>query len=381
MTEHECKPVQARGRPAKLQAAQIEVIRRLVSQHPQCTVNELAQLLAKDSGVRVSTVTLTKGLKQAGIVRVKPEAQVGYAQAEATTPRRYGYTAQHRDAGDAQRYATSLSDAEWALVCDLFESAPAHAGKPPTYSRRVMVDACCYVVRTGCSWRLLPKSFPHWDSVYKTFRRWSEQGRFERMHDRLREQWRQRAGRDVAPTIAVLDSQSTRGSPQGGPSGFDAGKRVKGRKRNVVVDSMGLVLAVVVTAASVQDRDGARPAMAIACAKYTSIETLFVDSAYAGQCAQYLQQEHGLTVQVVRHPGNRSVGRWHDQQLPLFEAHATRAFTALPMRWIVERTHAWVERARRLVMHHDRRLDVSTAWVWLSEARRLMRGLTTVHAA
>jgi transposase len=113
------------------------------------------------------------------------------------------------------------------------------------------------VVRTGCSWRMLPKGFPPWQNVYRTFRRWSEQGKFEQMHDRLRTQWREREGRAGAPTAAVLDAQSTRGSPQGGDTGYDAGKKVKGRKRHLVVDTLGLLLAVSVTAASVQDRDGA----------------------------------------------------------------------------------------------------------------------------
>jgi len=181
--------------------------------------------------------------------------------------------------------------------------------------------------------------------------------------------------RNEGPTAAVLDAQSTRSSPQGGLKGFDAGKRIKGRKRNVVVDTTGLLLAVVVTSASVQDRDGALPAVANACAKYPSIATLFADSAYAGQCAQHLQAQHGLTVNIVRHPANRNVGRWQDTQMPLFQVEPTRAFVSLPKRWIVERTHAWIERARRLVMHHDRLADVSAAWVWLTEGRRILRNL------
>jgi len=128
---------------------------------------------------------------------------------------------------------------------------------PPRYSRRALVDACCYVVRTGCSWRMLPNEFPPWKNVYGTFRRWAAEGRFEAMHDRLRAQWRACEGRSSAPSAAVLDAESARSSPQGGPSGFDAGKKVKGCKRNLVVDTLGLLLAVSVTTADVQDRDGA----------------------------------------------------------------------------------------------------------------------------
>lgn len=365
------------GRPRKLQEEHIAQLRKLTKAQPASTLEELADLLFHATGLRVSDVTLASALKDAGIFRVKPKRAAGYAQPPSAGAKRYGYKPEHRDAGDEDRYATNMTDAEWALVSDLFESTAGGVGKPSTHSRRVMLDACNYVVRTGCAWRLLPKTFPRWEVVYKTFRRWTAQGRFERMHERLRGEWRRRAGKPQAPSVAVLDSQSTRGSAQGGVSGFDAAKRVKGRKRNVVVDSMGLVLAVCVTAASVQDRDGALPVMAQACAKYPSIATLVVDSAYAGQCARQMRDEFGLKVNVARHPANRNVGHWHDSQLPLFtQPTATLAFSVMPMRWVVERTHAWIERARRLVVHHDRRTDVSASWVWLSEARRLLRGLT-----
>ena len=200
------------------------------------------------------------------------------------------------------------------------------------------------------------------------------------MHDRLRQQWRQRQGKQEQPSAAVLDAQSTRISPQGGESGFDAGKKVKGRKRHLIVDTLGLVLAVSVTAASVQDRDGAHPVVAAAMHKYPSIETVFVDTAYAGQCAQTISQIEGVQVQVVRHPGNKNVGRWmHQSQADLFISAppAKQGFVILAKRWVVERTHAWNEKARRLIMHHDRLTTVSEAWVWLTEARMLLRRLTT----
>jgi transposase len=263
------------------------------------------------------------------------------------------------------------------LVKDLFERG-GERGLPARISRRRLVDACCYVVRTGCAWRLLPKEFPHWDNVYKTFRRWSLQGRFEAMHDRLRRMWREREGREETPTAAILDAQSTRASPQGGPSGFDAGKKVKGRKRNLVVDTLGLVLAVTVTAASLQDRDAGTGAIRRATEKYPTIQRLYADSAYAGQWAAAVQANHGIAVEVVRHPANRQIGRWAAEgQEDLFSTQATATgFTVLPKRWVVERTHAWNERARRLIMHHDRLTTVSETWVWLAEARLLARRLT-----
>lgn len=194
-------------------------------------------------------------------------------------PKRYGYTPAHRREAADRDYSCCLTDAEWALVADLFEHRSGGRGMPPRLDRRALVDACCYVLRTGCAWRLLPKSFAAWTTVYKSFSRWAARGVFETMQDRLRQQWRQRLERQAKPSAAVLDSQATPHSPQGGEAGFDVGKKVKGRKRHLVVDTLGMLLAVTVTAASVQDRDGAPAVVAQACAKLPSLKVLFVDGA------------------------------------------------------------------------------------------------------
>lgn len=198
------------------------------------------------------------------------------------------------------------------------------------------------------------------------------------MHDRLRTQWRDREDSDENPSAAILDSQSTRSSSQGRDSGYDAGKKVKGRKRSLRVDTLGLLLAVCISAASVQDRDVADDVVAYSKEKYPSLNTLFVDSAYAGKWAQRMHQTHTVDVQVIRGPNNRRAGQWHSEQGGLFTAvPAPTGFVVMPKRWVVEWTHAWNERARRLIMHHDRLLAVSDAWVWLAEARMIARRLTT----
>jgi len=365
------------GRPPKIQADDVAHLVAIVQSDPTGTLDEIRQQFQRRSGIDVHAQTIVTTLRKHGIRRVASHEAVVVEMAEPG-PRRYGYNEAHRRHAPEQTYPSCLTDAEWALVHDVFEN-PGGRGLPPKVSRRTLVDACCYVVRTGCAWRMLPQHFPRWQNVYRTFRRWSEQGRFERMHDRLRGQWRERESRREQPTAAVLDAQSTRISPQGGASGFDAGKKVKGRKRHLIVDTLGLLLAVSVTAASVQDRDGAHPVVASAMAKYPTLETLFVDSGYAGQCAQTVSQRHDLRVQVVRHPANRNVGRWVDDKQPdLFAVQAdTQGFVVLAKRWVVERTHAWNERARRLIMHHDRLTQVSEAWTWLTEARLLLRRLTT----
>lgn len=359
--------------PAKaaIQGKDLDLLREMVREMRGATLIELCAQLHQRTGISVSTVTMHATLRRAGLERVKAGAP-GQA---ATAAKRYGYTERHRRAGavaDAG-YLSSLTDAEWALAADLFELPKGSRGRPATYERRHMVEACCYVLRTGCSWAMLPKSFPPWLTVHKTFSRWAAQGKFEALQGRLAEQWRQRMGRQAQPSAAVIDSQSNRISPQGGTSGFDAGKKVKGRKRHIVVDTLGLLLAVSVTAASVQDRDGATNAVASACARHPRIQTLFADTAYAGRCAQAIEREHAISVQIVRRPSKR--GEWDDPQASFWPQIA--GFVVLPKRWVVERTHAWLERCRRLVMHHDRSPAHAGAWAWMSQAVMLLNRLTT----
>lgn len=360
------------GRPKAFTEADHPRLSDIASKNPCATLVELTAIIEKELDRSAHFSTVRKALNEAGVRRVKPVLE----KSEEVTPPRYGYTDKHRAHAQEQRYSSCLTDEEWALVSDIFENE-GRRGAPPTQSRRTMVDACCYVVKTGCSWRMLPNDFPHWDNVYKTFRRWGAEGKFEEMHDRLRAQWRQREGRQSGPSAAVIDAQSTRISPQGGVSGYDAGKKVKGRKRNLVVDTLGLLLAVTVTSAAMQDRDAAHDAVAIAQQKYPSIKKLYVDGGYAGQCAQRLRDEHALDVEVVRHPANKNGGRWQASGQGDFFPVQVRAdgFKILPKRWVVERSHAWNERARRLVMHHDRLIETATTWVWLANARYLLRRL------
>ena len=353
------------------------MLRAITRDMPRSSLDEVTRELARRSGAEVCTVTVRKALRAAGIERVKPVRRAGErAVTQGTAPARYGYTAAHRRSDGVNGANTDLTDAEWALVADLFER-DGQRGAPPRYERRQVVNACNYVVRAGCAWRLLPKAFPPWSAVYMSFKRWAAAGTFEAMHDRLRQQWRDRVGKAPEPTAAIIDAQSTRGTAQGGDNGFDAGKKVKGRKRHLVVDTLGLLLAVTVTAASVQDRDAAPAVVAQACAKVPGLKKLYTDSAYGGQCAFAIEKTHGISVEVVRHPGNRATGTWHDAQQPLWPDIVPKGFVVQAKRWVVERTHAWNERARRLTMHNDRSNWAPVAWVWLVEARILATRLAT----
>ena len=370
------KEVDLGGRPPALKPEHVVLLRTIVLETPHATLGELAAELQRRGSVRVCESTIRRSLRAQGIVRLIPKRK-GYeapGSGEAGH-KRYGYTIAHRRQTGLQ-YSTDLTDAEWALVADLFERPAGQRGTPAHYERRELVNACCYVLRTGCAWRLLPLNFAPWQAVYKAFVRWVELDAFEQMHDRLRQQWRLRMGRHAQPSAAVIDAQATRSSAQGGESGFDAGKKVKGRKRHIVVDTLGLLLAVIVTAASVQDRDGAAQVVAQACRKAPTIERLYTDAAYGGHCAHAIEQAHDIRVEVVRRPGNRSTGTLHDPRQSV-QPPPTAGFVVQPKRWVVERTHAWGERWRRMVMHHDRKTSISTAWVWLAEARLLLNRLAS----
>jgi putative transposase len=359
------------GRKPSLRAEHVVVLRAITTEQPRSSLDEVTRELFRRTAVKVSTVTVRKALREAGIERLKPLRRAGErAAVQGASPKRYGYKPAHRRSDGPSGMNTDLTDAEWARVSDLFERDGGR-GTPARYERRHMVNACCYILRTGCAWRLLPKTFPPWQAVYKAFSRWAAAGVFELLHDRLRQQWRERVGKAPDPTAAIIDAQSTRSTAQGGGTGFDAGKKVKGRKRHLVVDTLGLLVALTITAASVQDRDAAGEVVAAACAKVPGLLKLYADGAYGGKCAQAIQTAHDISVEIVRHPGNRSTGTWQDAQQPLWPETVAKGFVVQAKRWVVERTHAWNERARRLVVHHDRSNWAPIAWVWLAEARIL----------
>ena len=377
------EPKQSQTGPApSLGAPERAIVERLCREDPQVPVETLAERLSAAMGRGVAVPTLRRFMGRWGIRRVRPastclpEASVdGSSQSPSKV---YGYGEQHRRDDDPRRYPSSLTDAEWELIGDIFENASG-AGRPEIYPRRSMVDAAIYVVRSGCSWRMLPKDFPPWNHVYVTFRRWSAEGRFVEMQHRLRDMWLEREGLPTQPTEALIDSQTVQTSENGGPKGYDSGKKRRGRKRHLVTNTIGLLLAVSIQTADIQDRDGADDVFAKAMSEHPTLATLYADAGYAGRCAKHLQHTHGVDVRVMRRADDRN-GRWETRQaeLPFEQA---RAFKPIPKLWVVERTHAWNVRPRRLTKDFDRLPEVTESWVWFAQARLLANRLTALSPA
>lgn len=205
------------------------------------------------------------------------------------------------------RYPTDLTDAEWALVRPFIPEPVRYPNlEEPKYSRRDVLDAIFYRERTGCQWRNLPHDFPPWKQVFEYYRKWRDNGVISALHDALRAKVRQQTphadgtARAQAPTVCIVDSQSTKTTEEGAQNrGFDAGKKVKGRKRHLVVDTLGLLLALHVTAASVQDRDGALPVVKDASRQFSSLQVVFMDGAYRGEVKSRIEEETGMEVRIV----------------------------------------------------------------------------------
>lgn len=247
---------------------------------------------------------------------------------------------------DRNAYPSDLTDEQWAVIEPLIP-APRSGGRPAVHSRRRIVDAILYVNRTGCAWRQLPHDFPPWATVFWYFKRWRQDGVVDRLHDALRDRVRDAEGRDPMASAGCIDAQSVKGADTVGAAvrGFDAGKKINGRKRHIVVDTMGLLLLVVITCAGVQDRDGARTLLEKVKMAMPSLSLVWADGGYAGKLVEWAEQVAHITVEIVRKP------------------LGIRTFQVLPRRWVVERTFSWIVKCRRLDHDYERLPETSEAMI------------------
>jgi len=203
----------------------LAVIEDIVTANPYMNRDEVVEAFMIGTGKRVSAPTLARAMAAAGIWRQRPVLTSTRPHSDGPERRKTRYEPHHRAEREGGLYPSSLTDAEWMLLRPIFEEATDSRGRPAVHDRRTMLDAIFYVVRTGCSWRMLPADFPAWQAVYATFRRWSYQGRFERMGDQLRQMWRQREGRHPEPSAGIVDSQSAKTTEKGGPAASTGTRR------------------------------------------------------------------------------------------------------------------------------------------------------------
>jgi putative transposase len=257
-----------------------------------------------------------------------------------------------------QEYPSDLSDGQWRLIQRLLPKWSGRGRRP--ICRRWVINAILYIARTGCQWRQLPHDFPHWKTVYNIFWTWRNSGIWERIHSRLREKVRQAAGKKPTPTAAVLDSQSIRTAEGGEERGYDAGKKITGRKRHLAVDTLGLVLAVVVHGASWQDHDGAIFVLSKLEQQFRRLQVVFADSAYGRRgLPDWVRKTFGWILQTVLRP----VG--------------VKGFMVLPKRWIVERTFAWLGRYRRHSKDYEKTTASAEAFTYIAMINLMSRRLAS----
>jgi putative transposase len=258
---------------------------------------------------------------------------------------------QHSRAG--LRYGSDLTDREWAII-EPFLPPEAASGRKRTWLMREIINAICYVLRGGIAWRLMPDSFAPWCTVYRWFARLRDAGTWEVINHHLVMRDRERVGREASPTAAVVDSQSVKTTESGGPRGYDAGKKIKGRKRHAMVDTDGRALKLHVHAADIQDRDGAGPLLRASRPSWPFVLLAFADAGYQGP---RVANASTIRIEIVRKADNQ-VG---------FTVHARR--------WVVERFFAWVNRNRRLAKDLERTIASAEAFLYAAAAIMLLRRL------
>jgi len=252
------------------------------------------------------------------------------------------------------RYTSDITDSEWQFIHYCFPK-PSQTGRPREHSYRELLNAMFYLVRTGCQWGNLPKDFAPWRTVYHYFRLWKRNGLWEQIHTHLREHLRQFDGRKRHASAAIIDSQSVKSTECSDARGYDAGKKVNGRKRHVLVDTLGLILMVLVLPANIQDRDAARQLLErfYGPPRRRRVKHIWADGGYAGALVAWAAARWRCVVEIVKRT----------------EAHV---FKVLPRRWVVERTFGWLGRYRRLNRDYERQAHTGETMVYLAMIRLML---------
>jgi putative transposase len=258
------------------------------------------------------------------------------------------------------RYSSDLTDAEWAVLEPLLPER-SRLGRPPKWSLRTITDALLYILRSGQPWRMLPRDFPPMTTVQGHFYAWRDSGVWSTINHLLLMACREATGREASPSAGVIDSQSVKTTESGGPTGYDAAKKIKGRKRHILTDTGGLLVAARVHTADIQDRDGAPDVLTSIRSGFPWLRHVFADGGYAGDKLRDAMVGRGdWTIEIIK------------------RSDTAKGFVLLPRRWVVERTFAWLGRNRRMTKDFETTLESSTAWLMMASVQLMTRRLASL---